>query len=100
MASNGYYKICPKCFRKYGRHFTWCLDCTPRATPGKDGRYPSDSYKTRYGTIRSRDRVFLHFCCSKQLPLDKRLLICDKCKAKFRCFTQEDDDVPYEVAGQ
>jgi hypothetical protein len=92
MASNGYYKICPKCFRKYGRHFTWCIDCTPRAKRNKDGSYGYSAYRTKYGTINSRDRVDLHFCCSKKLPLDKRLAICDKCRTRFKCFTEAEDN--------
>lgn len=89
--STGYYKICPKCFRKYGRHFDWCLDCTPRAEPEADGRFPSHAYKSRYGTTEWYKRVHLYFCCSKKLPLEMRLPICDKCRAKFKCFTQNED---------
>ena len=90
MGSTGYYKICPKCGRKYGRHFVWCLDCTPRAKLDKDGSFPRDTYKTRYGRILYKDRVLLYFCCSKKLPLDIRM--CDKCRAKFKCYTQSDDE--------
>lgn len=90
--SNGYYKICPQCFRKYGRHFTWCIDCTPRAKPDKDGRYPIGTHKTKYGTIFWKDIVRLNFCCSKKLPLDERLAICDKCRSRFKCFTESEDN--------
>lgn len=92
MASTGYYKICPKCFRKYGRHFEWCLICTPRAKLDDNGAYPLGTYKSKYGVTRYYDRVGLNFCCSKKLPLDKRIPICDKCRARFKCYTQNEDN--------
>jgi len=90
--STGYYRICPKCFRKYGRHFEWCVDCTPRAKLDKDGRFPRNTRNTRYGNVTMGTEIWLNFCNSKKLPLDKRMEICDKCKAKFKCYTQSDDE--------
>lgn len=92
MASTGYYKICPKCFRKYGRHFTWCIDCTPRAKPDLKGVFPYATANTRYGKVEWHKKVRLNFCCSKKLSLDKRIPICDKCRARFKCYTQSEDN--------
>ena len=90
--STGYFRICPKCFRKYGRHFTWCIDCTPRAEPDKNGLFKSGwAYKTRHGIYDWQKIVRLRFCCSKELDLDKRLALCAKCRARIKCFTQNED---------
>ena len=90
MASTGYYRICPKCGRKYGRHFSWCIDCSPRAKRDSDGAWPSRTHRTRYGLFLYGDKVHLHFCCSKKLPLEIRK--CDTCRAKFKCYTQSEDN--------
>ena len=90
--SFGYYLICPKCWRKYGRHFRWCIDCTPKVKPDKYGKYPNGTYYHRgYGWI-GRYKQYLNHCCSKALPLENRLKICEKCKSRFKCFTEGNDD--------
>jgi hypothetical protein len=88
--STGYYRICPKCGRKYGRHFVWCLDCTPRAKPDSKGVFSYNTYRTRRGIVEWDKLVKLHFCCSKEVPIEMRK--CDTCKAKFKCYTQNDDE--------
>jgi hypothetical protein len=88
--STGYYRICLKCGRKYGRHFSKCIDCSSRATPNDKGVY-DNAYRDKYGIWKWGGRFQTHFCNSKQIPLDKHLEMCDKCKAKFKCYTQNDD---------
>ena len=89
--SYGYYKICPKCYRKYGRHYRWCVDCTPKARPDKNGVYPRPTYDTIFGKVLAGTQVSLHFCCSKKLDLEKRLAICDNCRSRYKCFTENED---------
>jgi hypothetical protein len=86
--STGYYKVCTKCGRRYGRHFQICIDCTPRAKPNNTGLY-NEAYRTKYGIFYWGKRVNLNFCSSKDIPIELKLKLCDTCRVKYKCYTEE-----------
>jgi hypothetical protein len=85
--STGYYKVCTKCGRRYGRHFSFCLDCTPKAKPDSKGVY-TNAWHTKYGIIAWDKRIYLHFCSSKDIPIEMKLKLCDTCRVKYKCYTE------------